>query len=130
MAPSHYSITITQGDHQRLPSTDGTEWFVLTDPTTGEPLDLTDRTVEFGLQTRLRGGESLTLSQTPTIGDPTAGEAAMTLTATDTDVDIEDGQTPLWGEFRVMGGADDPTTPVLARDDSRLVRVTIVPSRV
>lgn len=109
--PYPYEFTITRGDRQRLPSADGTDYIVLRDPTTDDPLDLGGRSASLSLTTQSVGGERIALQNATEYGDRTAGEVAITLTEEETALPA--GMRPpaaLYGEWRVTGGPDDPTT--------------------
>lgn len=106
---------MTRGDRQRLPSWDETEYLTLDtlDDTEKDEVnvpDLTNRTVDLALVTKLRGGDRIALSNAVEIGDPTAGEVAITLEESDTAIPIDGIKTNLYGEFRISGGTEDPTT--------------------
>lgn len=124
---THHTFEVTQGDRQRLPSSDTSEWITLLDPSTDEPLDLTGRTVEFTLSTRSSGGDRLDLTNDVEVhSDPTTGQVSITLEPEDTSIDIRGSREELYGEFRVSGGGDDPTTTPLP---STSIRITVHRSR-
>lgn len=103
------TVVTTRGDRQRIPSPDSSDWIILRDPNSGDPLDLTNRDVTFALSTESSGGDRIDLTNSVEIGHATAGEVAITLEPADTAVELS-GMKSLHGQFRVTGSGDDPTT--------------------